>query len=219
MLQFNYVSAQSISVKFWTKADETIQVGTLGGYSATASPTLINLYKVNPPLLQVPIGDYYVTIELSGGQAGFFAARRSDLDNWIVGSSFEALDKANVLLFGGSVSILPFSYDTEERVKNKSINVLYMEKIPVTVFINDASGALDLTHKTLKFVIESPSKVDIATILDANVRRSATSFTVDITTVVSSAIGTYWWSLRDITSDEIVLAHGKLDVTYVARAE
>jgi len=219
MLQFNYVSAQSISVKFWTKADETIQVGTLGGYSATASPTLINLYKVNPPLLQVPIGDYYVTIELSSGQAGFFAARRSDLDNWIVGSSFEALDKANVLLFGGSVSILPFSYDTEERVKNKSINVLYMEKIPVTVFINDASGALDLTHKTLKFVIESPSKVDIATILDANVRRSATSFTVDITTVVSSAIGTYWWSLRDITSDEIVLAHGKLDVTYVARAE
>lgn len=210
MLYFNYYSGQTISVKFWSIDDDTVQVGTVGGYSATASVTTTNPYRyaADPALNEVPIGNYYVTIEQPGGRAGIFVAGRISVDNWLVGDSVSS---------GSNISTLTFSYDGN-REEEEVINVLYMESLPLTIYVSNESGDLDLTTKTLKFVVESLNKTDILTILNANISRTTDTANVTITTDVSSTIGTYRWSLRDLTSGEIVLAHGKLDVSYVARA-
>ena len=115
------------------------------------------------------------------------------------------------------VNVLPFSYESEDRVVGQQINILFMEEIPIVIYVDDASGTLDLTTKTLKFIIENTNKNDVLVILNADIDRTANTITITVTQAVSAFIDTYFWALRDITSDEVVVAYGKLDVNYVAR--
>ena len=115
------------------------------------------------------------------------------------------------------VNVLPFSYESDERTSAQQINILFMEEVPVIIYIDDAAGTLDLTSKTLKFIVENTNKNDVLVILNADIDRTANTITITITQAVSAFIDTYFWALRDITSSEVVIAHGKLDVNYVAR--
>lgn len=212
MLEFSSYSAQTLTLKFWSRADKTVQVGTVAGYTATES-NILTLYSLDPDISEIPAGDYYVEVINSGVTFGNFVARRVSSTEWITGDMFETISDVTY-----SVNVLPFSHDTESRVQEQVINVFYMEDIPVVVYVNDSTGVLDLTSKTLKFVVETTGRTDILTILDADIARTADTFTVTIDTSVTATTGTYFWALRDITSGETVIASGKLDVTYAARS-
>lgn len=91
MLEFLYYSQQTLYVKFWTQSDETVQQGALDGYPATASSTVTNLYRADPPILDVPAGGYYVTIHQGVSQAGAFVATRVDSTEWLTGDTFDSI--------------------------------------------------------------------------------------------------------------------------------
>lgn len=95
MLEFEYYSGQTITAKFWTRADDTVQQGNVSGYLSTVSATVSNVYRVNPALAEVPAGDYYVTLEISSVQVGSFVAARVDANTWLVGDTFNSIDSCD----------------------------------------------------------------------------------------------------------------------------
>jgi hypothetical protein len=73
-----------------------------------------------------------------------------------------------------------------------------------------------LTSLTLRFVVEDNDGNDVLVIENAAITKSGQTFTVSITTAVTSNLGNYRWSMRDITSGNSVIAFGVLTVQEAA---
>jgi hypothetical protein len=83
---------------------------------------------------------------------------------------------------------------TVDRVAGSTITMHYNESTTATVPLDE-----DTTSLTLRFVVENSDQLDVLVIENASITRTATSFTVTITTAVTATLGQYRWALRDIT--------------------
>jgi len=96
-------------------------------------------------------------------------------------------DKTDLITSDG-ISVL------EDRVNESTITMQYNESTTASVNLDE-----DTTSATLQFVVSRPDGTDVLTIANGSITRTATSFTVTITTAVTATLGQYVWSLRDIT--------------------
>ena len=96
-------------------------------------------------------------------------------------------DKTDLITSDG-ISVL------EDRVNESTITMQYNESTTASVNLDE-----DTTSATLQFVVSRPDGTDVLTIANGSITRTATSFTVTITTAVTATLGQYLWSLRDIT--------------------
>ena len=85
-------------------------------------------------------------------------------------------------------------YTTVDRVYGSTITTYLNESTSINVPLQE-----DTTSKTLRFVVENADALDVLVIENANITRTASQFTVTITTAVTATLGQYKWSLRDIT--------------------
>lgn len=86
------------------------------------------------------------------------------------------------------------NFVTVERVAGSTITMYYNEATTATVALDE-----DTTSLTLRFVVENSDQLDVLVIENASITRTASNFTVTITTAVTATLGQYKWSLRDIT--------------------
>jgi len=96
-------------------------------------------------------------------------------------------DKTDLITSDG-ISVL------EDRVNESTITMQYNESTTASVNLDE-----DTTSAALQFVVSRPDGTDVLTIANGSITRTATSFTVTITTAVTATLGQYLWSLRDIT--------------------
>lgn len=114
-------------------------------------------------------------------------------------------DKTDLITSDG-ISVL------EDRVNESTITMQYNESTTASVNLDE-----DTTSATLQFVVSRPDGTDILTIANGSITRTASSFTVTITTAVTATLGQYLWSLRDITGGtNRVVAKGVLTVQNAA---
>jgi len=114
---------------------------------------------------------------------------------------------------GGSttVNVYPVSSSTPERVAGTTLTFYRDESRSVSVVTD-----FTLTSLTLRFVVEDNDGNDVLVIENASITKSQQTFTVSITTAVTSSLGNYRWSMRDITSGNSVIAFGVLAVQEAA---
>jgi hypothetical protein len=83
---------------------------------------------------------------------------------------------------------------TVDRVAGSTITMHYNESTTATVPLDE-----DTTSLTLRFIVENSDHLDVLVIENASITRTASNFTVTITTAVTATLGQYRWALRDIT--------------------
>ena len=121
----------------------------------------------------------------------------------------------NNITASSSPILYPIFTKTPDRISDSKINVFYNEEIDIDIVITDENGELvDVTSKTLKVVIEDYLGDDIKIIANQDIIKSNGNITFSIDSVVTSNVGQYKYSVRDITNKNIVLAYGVLDVQY-----
>lgn len=112
--------------------------------------------------------------------------------------------------FGSSVI---FTGTQVERVNGTTIVVFKDEATPVTVTLSTGS----FTGLTLRFAVEDRSGTDVLVIENGSITRTSSTFTVTIPSSITGSLGSYAWSMRDITGGvNTVLLHGVLSVRYAA---
>jgi hypothetical protein len=83
---------------------------------------------------------------------------------------------------------------TVDRVAGSTITMHYNEATTATVALDEDTSSL-----TLRFIVENSDQLDVLVIENASITRTASNFTVTITTAVTATLGQYRWALRDIT--------------------
>jgi hypothetical protein len=125
---------------------------------------------------------------------------------------------------GGSVSVtvLPSSSVADVRADGSCITLYKGEEIPITHSVYDQVEApIDLTGRTLEFIVESLAGTDLFT--DSTLTISGefnNTFTTDATTsTLTGAVRECRWTLWDYTVGKVVLAQGRLSVKAAATAD
>lgn len=92
--------------------------------------------------------------------------------------------------------------------------IAYKDEVPTfTVTVPDT----DMSTMDLEFVIENQEQTDIVVVDQSDLEGYENYFTVTIPNTVTDEIGTYRWSLRNITSPiNKVISFGILSVNYAA---
>lgn len=92
--------------------------------------------------------------------------------------------------------------------------IAYKDEVPTyTVELEDT----DLSGLTLEFVIEDQEQNDKEVISSGSIDAGEDYFTVTIPATITDEIGTYRWSLRDITGGaNTIVSFGVLSVNYAA---
>jgi hypothetical protein len=130
----------------------------------------------------------------------------------IVDPSVGILDEIRDSIGGSSaINVYPVSSSTPERVAGTTLTFYRDESRSVSVVTD-----FTLTSLTLRFVVEDNDGNDVLVIENASITKSQQTFTVSITTAVTSNLGNYRWSMRDITSGNSVIAFGVLTVQEAA---
>lgn len=111
---------------------------------------------------------------------------------------------------GVPVNITPGSFSAIHRGDSSYVRLFYNENANVTIPIS-----LDITAMDVRFVVEDATQANVYTLANAAIARTATSFTVLITTTVTAQLRNYIWSLRS-TSDDKVLVKGSIAIDYAA---
>lgn len=120
---------------------------------------------------------------------------------------------------GGGIS-LPFAGAVADRVEGTKLQAFFNENTPISIAVVDSSGnAVTVTGRTLRVSIEDKKGVDKLIIADGLITKSGSTVTFTVTTAVTSTPTSYYWSLRDITSGNVVILQGVLDVVYAAEAD
>ena len=110
------------------------------------------------------------------------------------------------------INVYPVSASTPERVAGTTLT-FYRDESRSASVVTDFT----LTNLTLQFTVEDQDGNDVYTLANASINRSGQTFTVPITTAVTSGLGQYRWSMRDITGGgNSVIAMGVLTVQEAA---
>jgi hypothetical protein len=123
---------------------------------------------------------------------------------------------------GGNVTvnanILPIQSYMRKRIESETISLFYNESTDIFITLEDENGPIDVTGKTLEFVIETKNKTNLVVIPSGNIAKSSTGVSVRISTEVTANVGTYLWALRDLTGGDTVLSHGFAEVSYAPKS-
>jgi len=123
---------------------------------------------------------------------------------------------------GGNVTvnanILPIQSYMRKRIESETISLFYNESTDIFITLEDENGPIDVTGKTLEFVIETKNKTNLVVISNGNIAKSSTGVSVRISTEVTANVGTYLWALRDLTGGDTVLSHGFAEVSYAPKS-
>ena len=123
---------------------------------------------------------------------------------------------------GGNVTvnanILPIQSYMRKRIESETISLFYNESTDIFITLEDENGPIDVTGKTLEFVIETKNKTNLIVISNGNITKSSTGVSVRISTEVTANVGTYLWALRDLTGGDTVLSHGFAEVSYAPKS-
>jgi hypothetical protein len=123
---------------------------------------------------------------------------------------------------GGNVTvnanILPIQSYMRKRIESETISLFYNESTDIFITLEDENGPIDVTGKTLEFVIETKNKTNLVVIPNGNIAKSSTGVSVRISTEVTANVGTYLWALRDLTGGDTVLSHGFAEVSYAPKS-
>lgn len=92
---------------------------------------------------------------------------------------------------------------------NNIVQLFFEEEVVLVININDT----DMSSKTLAFNIEKSDRINIVSIPDASIQKTITNISVNIDGSVTNKLGTYLWSLRDLTSGDTVLSSGIINVS------
>jgi hypothetical protein len=123
----------------------------------------------------------------------------------------------NNVVASSSPILFPVFTKTPDRNTDNNIAAFYNEEVSLDIVVVDEDDNLvDITNKTLKIVIEDYLGDDVLVIPDSGLIKSTGNVTFDLTQQVTANLGTYKYSLRDITNKNIVLAYGNIDVQYAA---
>jgi hypothetical protein len=194
---------------------------------ATAVGTLQVLTRLDSMIESDGAGQFrFDTIALEnapsggGGGTGWTSNERSAIrsilgfnsSGTIVDPSVGILDEIRDSIGGSStINVYPVSASTPERVAGTTLTFYRDESRSVSVVTD-----FTLTSLTLRFVVEDNDGNDVLVIENASITKSQQTFTVNITTAVTSNLGNYRWSMRDITTGNSVIAFGVLAVAEAA---
>lgn len=109
------------------------------------------------------------------------------------------------------LNVYPVSASTPERVNGTTLTFYLDESRSVSIATD-----FTLTSMTLEFVVEDSRGNDVYTVANASITKSSQTATIPITSTVTSSLGQYNWSLRDITTGNSVIARGVLSVQNAA---
>jgi hypothetical protein len=110
------------------------------------------------------------------------------------------------------INVYPVSASTPERVAGTTLTFYRDESRSVSVVTD-----FTLTNLTLQFTVEDQDGNDVYTLANASITRSGQTFTIPITTAVTSGLGQYRWSMRDVTGGgNSVISRGVLAVEEAA---
>jgi len=122
------------------------------------------------------------------------------------------LDEIRDSIGNQTINVYPVSASTPERVAGTTLTFYRDESRSVSVVTD-----FTLTSLTLQFTVEDQDGNDVYTLANASISRSGQTFTVPVTTAVTSGNGQYRWSMRDITGGgNSVIAMGVLTVQEAA---
>jgi hypothetical protein len=125
-----------------------------------------------------------------------------------VGILDEIRDDINAI----GINVYPVQASTPERVQGTTLTFYRNESRSVSVVTD-----FTLTSLTLQFTVEDADGVDVYTLANGSISRSAQTFTVAVTTAVTGNLGQYRWSMRDISGGgSSVVAMGVLTVQEAA---
>jgi hypothetical protein len=123
----------------------------------------------------------------------------------------------NNVTASSSPILYPIFTKSPDRKVDNNLTVLYNEIIDVDLILtNESDEPIDITSKALKIVIEDSLGDDIVAIPDSGLIKSTGNVVFTLTQSVTANLGTYKYSLRDITNKNEVLAYGNIDVQYAA---
>jgi hypothetical protein len=117
-----------------------------------------------------------------------------------------------------NANILPIQSYMRKRIESETISLFYNESTDIFITLEDENGPIDVTGKTLEFVIETKNKTNLIVISNGNIAKSSTGVSVRISTEVTANVGTYLWALRDLTGGDTVLSHGFAEVSYAPKS-
>jgi hypothetical protein len=119
------------------------------------------------------------------------------------------------ITFENNPVVIPTSASgsSDGRPSAASLTVFKDEEPEITVNLTDT----DLTGLDLEFVIEDQEQNDKEVIASGDITAGEDYFTLTIPATITDEIGTYRWSLRDITGGgNTVISFGVLSVNYAA---
>lgn len=195
----------------WVYLESTGVLQNTGGDSLSESPASTGRFVAS--VAETLTGVMYCLVKDSGG----YVVRDGYLDDGdtIIQPGYPSSGGTS-----GNVNVLPYTGAVVDRVTGTKITVFVQEEVSVTIGVTDADGNdVSLTGKTLQFVVEDQYGADVAVIADGSMTKSGNDATITIGTPITGSIAQYHWSLRDITTANVVLAHGVLQVAYAAQED
>ena len=208
-LEFSAGTGLTLSCKLFALGSDTV----VDTQTATERTNDKNRYRVS--FVDVPAGAYRMNAFV--GATGGFANEVYDLT--LTTATFYSRDEAaatglDAAGVRAAVGLASANLDTQlsginaktqlittdtvfvtvDRVAGSTITMHYNESTTATVPLDEDTSSL-----TLRFVVENSDQLDVLVIENASITRTASNFTVTITTAVTATLGQYRWALRDIT--------------------
>lgn len=132
----------------------------------------------------------------------------------------QLLDIKNSIAASTAPIVFPVINKTIDRISDSNIKAFYDEEINIDIILVDENNdPVDITSKTLKVVIEDALGNDIELVNDVDLIKSTGNVRFTLDPSVTGTAGVYKYALRDITSQNIVLAYGNIDVEYVPEVD
>jgi len=162
-------------------------------------------------LVESPTGRYTGTLDDAYGTIWYAFEGGSAPVSWA--NPKRLFDLKDGTLVGSSVI---FSGTQPNRVDGTTLTLFKDESRPITVTLDTGSFA----GLTLRFCVENRERIDVLVRENADIARTATTFTVTVSTAITANVGNYPWSLRDITGGiNDVLLFGVLSVQNAANKD
>jgi hypothetical protein len=111
--------------------------------------------------------------------------------------------------------VLPVFADIPTRITNNTIQVFYDEEVTINLPITDSNGELiDLSGKNLRIVIENILGEDVKIYNSGDIILQSGNVVFTVDNLITANTGAYKYAVRDVTSKNVILTYGVLDVTY-----
>lgn len=164
----------------------------------------------------------FYTITFTGVASGSYRLVLYNAGGYEIGVIDEVIVDANgwtIAADNAPINVLPMNASVQSRVRGTTIEVFSGETAQISIAIVDAAGsAVSLAGRTLRIVIEPiGSNADQVVIEDGAIARSGNTITFSVAGGVNGQRRN--WSLRDVSSSDLVLAYGVVSTSYAPKKD